>query len=75
MVDKFKLFSVMKKNSDTRLDLAKAIGISGASLSGKMNGWKNRCFNLKEIEIIVDRYKLTEPEIFDIFFAEKCLEQ
>lgn len=53
----------------TMADLAKAIGISSASLSYKVNN--KRDFMASEIKKIADLLRLTPEESTKIFFAER----
>ncbi len=54
---------------DTQGSLAKCLGISVATLNYKLNGRKNGCFTLRELQCIKSRYKLTTAELDAIFFA------
>lgn len=67
-VNKRKLLGVIVENGDTQRELSKAIGISLAALSAKING--KREFKLSEISTIAVRYGLDKGAIYDIFFAE-----
>jgi len=66
-MDKYLLAYEIKKNGYTMEEFAKAIGISKAALSKKMNGKSE--FVLKEIQKIMDVLNLDSP--IPIFFAKK----
>lgn len=55
---------------DTYDDLAKALEVSVQTLCNKTAGKTE--FLRSEIEIIIDRYKLTPKEVMEIFFTLKC---
>ena len=57
------------RHGDTSKALAKALGIAESTLSCKLNGRRDQCFSQFEIQIIIDRYKLTADEIMLIFFT------
>lgn len=63
------LKSKMALKGEAQIDLAKAMGITKASMSVKMQG-KNP-FKLEEIKFIAKRYDLTNDEIVDIFVNEE----
>lgn len=60
----------MVDNGDTYADLAPALEMSVQTLCNKMGGKTE--FTRKEIEVIIERYKLSSREVMDIFFAQKC---
>ena len=62
------LRSKMVLKGETQLDLAKAMNITKASMSVKMNG-KNP-FKLDEVKFIANRYDLSNDEIVEIFLSE-----
>lgn len=57
---------------DTNKTLAKALGISGVSLSNKINE-NGTEFKQSEIVFIKNRYKLDSKQVEDIFFSKECL--
>lgn len=59
----------MALKGEAQIDLAKAMGITKASMSVKMQG-KNP-FKLEEVRFIAKRYDLTNDEIVDIFVNEE----
>ena len=66
-MDKELLEYHMKKNGDTQVLLAQAIGLSQASLSERMNGKTE--FRKNEIGAICRRYNLGADDVMAIFFA------
>ena len=67
-VNKNLLKSKMALHGDTQADLAKAIGNTRTNITSKINAYKF-AFTKKEIEIIKERYSLTDAEVQEIFFA------
>lgn len=61
-----KLKSYMILFDDTIGTLAKYLGISRQTLSGRMNGHSS--FKADEIMMIAERYELGSGEIVEIFF-------
>ena len=61
-----KLKSKMVLHKDTMQSLAKHLGISRQTLSGRMNG--HTAFKAHEVMSIADRYDLGSDEIVEIFF-------
>lgn len=59
------LKSKMALKGEAQIDLAKAMGITKASMSVKMQG-KNP-FKLEEVKFIANRYDLNNDEIVEIF--------
>lgn len=66
-MNKNELKAQMARHGDTNMSLAKAMKMSYAAFSAKLNSKK--IFKQSEIQIIVDRYELTAEEIKDIFFT------
>lgn len=64
---KEKLKAVVYWNGDTFYTLAGVLGITYASLSGRINGHVQ--FTLKELRVIKERYKLSAEDMERIFFA------
>lgn len=64
------LIGVMKMHGDRQSDLAAAIGISLQGLNAKINGKRGADFRRNEIQQIIERYKLDEVLVRDIFFAD-----
>lgn len=62
------LNSKMALKGDRNDDLAKALEISPQRLSAKKNNTNGAEFTQNEIQIIKDRYNLTDSEIIEIFF-------
>ena len=54
----------------TQKALAEAMGISLSRLNAKINGTNNADFKQSEIQFLRERYKLSNKEVGDIFFAE-----
>lgn len=71
MFCKRKLQAQMKLHGDTFDTLSKAMGISRSTLNVRMNEYRNAEFTRKDMDIIRDRYNLTDKELLDIFFAEE----
>lgn len=69
MTNKEEFRVALIKAKMTMADLAKAIGISSASLSYKVNN--KRDFMASEIKKIADLLRLTPEESTKIFFAER----
>lgn len=61
-----KLKSKMVLHEDTMESLARYLGISRQTLSGRMNG--HSAFKAHEVMSIADRYNLASDEIVEIFF-------
>ena len=66
---KNELRSIMVKNGDTGVELAKALNMTAPSLSMKINGKKP--FKLKDVAAIAERYELSGDDIKRIFFTLK----
>lgn len=58
----------MKIYGDTQSDLATALGIRLSTFNEKLNGTHGCQFKQREIQIIKDRYNLTNEEVGEIFF-------
>ena len=58
----------MKRNYDTQDALAKALGIQPSGLSERINGKID--FRRSEINLIRQRYNLTDAETVKIFFTD-----
>ncbi len=71
MLARNKLEAQMKLHGDTQATLGEAIGITGPTLSVKMNPNKTNEFTLSELDAIHKRYNLSGEEFFDIFFADE----
>ena len=65
------LSSKMKLFNDTQETLANAIGISLSRLNAKINETGGAEFTQSEIQIIKQRYSLTNDEVIEIFFNQK----
>ena len=63
------LRSKMVLFGDTNNDLANAISISPQRFSAKLNETNGAEFTQSEIEKIRNRYKLTDEDVINIFFA------
>ena len=61
------LYETIKEFGDTQGDLAKALGVTEATLSLKVNGKAE--FKQSEIKAIADRYSLTGEEVKFMFFS------
>lgn len=68
-MNKNELLAVMARFGDRQMDLAEALGLSRTRLSQKINEHNGAVFNQPEINIIRQRYKLSDAEICNIFFA------
>lgn len=66
-----KLKALMVMNHDTQSMLAEALGITRESLNQKINEVKGRCFDKREIQEIIRRYRLTQEETAEIFFPNE----
>lgn len=62
------LVSKMALYGDNNKSLANALGISPQRLSAKKNGTNGAEFTQGEIQIIKERYNLTNDEVTEIFF-------
>lgn len=67
-MNKSKLRAVVIENGETLADLAKALDMSYANLSLKING--RRSFRQPEIQGIIDHYNLNGDEAMEIFFTQ-----
>lgn len=65
------LLSVMVKNQDTQNKLAEAMGLSLSRLNAKINERGGAAFTQSEIAFIIQRYRLSNDEAMEIFFAPK----
>ena len=63
------LKDIIKKHDETQSALASAMGLSPSRLSAKINE-QNAEFTLGEIQVIRDRYHLTNQQLVEIFFEE-----
>ena len=68
-MNKNKLISKMKLYGDTNAVLAKAISLSPQRLSAKINETGGAEFTQSEISNIRERYRMTDQETAEIFFA------
>lgn len=66
-INKNLLKSKMALYGDNNETLAEALGISPQRLSAKINGTNNAEFTQSEIQIIKERYNLTDNEVVEIF--------
>lgn len=64
-----KLRSKMVLHEDTIESLAKYLGISRQTLSGRMNG--HTVFKSNEVMLIADRYNLGSEDIVNIFLKDE----
>lgn len=55
-----------EKHGDTHARLAAALGVTDKTLQRKQNGSSE--FTLSEIRAIIERYKLTTAEAWQVFF-------
>lgn len=60
--------AAMKRNYDTQDALAKALGLQPSGLSERINGKID--FRRSEINLIRQRYNLTDAETVKIFFTD-----
>lgn len=60
--------AAIAKNGETQEKLAKALGLTPAALSKRVNG--HMLFNMREVNRIRKRYKLSPEETVEIFFDE-----
>lgn len=67
-LDKCQLRTIMAGYDDNRDTLAEFLEISPSTLSYKMNERKNSTFSLSEVRKMIDRYKLSNDQILDVFF-------
>lgn len=63
------LKGIIKMNDGSQSVLAEAMGLSLSRLNAKINETTGAQFNQAEIALIRERYKLTEKQVTDIFFA------
>lgn len=64
---KHRLLEAMENHGDSRVNLSDYLGITYQTLSKKLNGHFE--FTLAELKAIKDRYKLSDSEFCQIFFA------
>jgi len=64
------LRSEMVLHDDTNSTLAEALGISPQSLSAKMNETNGAEFNQGEMNVIRNRYTLSDSKFIAIFFTD-----
>lgn len=64
------LRSEMVLHDDTNVSLAAVLGISPQSLSAKMNETNGAEFTQGEMNVIRNRYDLTDAKFVAIFFAD-----
>lgn len=69
-MNKQELKAEITRHGDRQEDLAKAIDMSPAALSARINGITP--FTQPEIELIAIRYNLSAEDIQRIFFAQTC---
>ena len=62
------LKAAMKRNEDTQEKLAEALGIKASGVSERISGRIQ--FRRNEIDIIRQRYNLTDADTMKIFFAD-----
>lgn len=70
-MNKTLLSSVMVKNRDTQAKLAAAMGLSLSRLNAKINEREGAAFTQTEMAFIIKRYRLTNDEAMEIFFAKE----
>ncbi len=70
MLNKNLLKSKMALFGDNGNSIAAALGITPQSFSGKINEKNGAEFTQKEIELMKQRYNLTNDEVIEIFFAD-----
>lgn len=63
------LNSKMALYGDNNESLAKALGLSPQRLSAKKNNTNGAEFTQSEIQIIKERYNLTDTEVVEIFLS------
>ena len=68
ILNKYKLVGKIKENGESQEDLAKAMGLSRASLNAKING--RACFTQPEIMVIKKHYNLSDGDLTAIFFED-----
>ena len=59
----------MKRNEDTQEKLAEALGLQISGVNARINGHID--FRASEIEVIRNRYDLTDEQLVKIFFKTK----
>ena len=62
------LKAAMKRNDDTQEKLAEALGLQASGVSERINGRIQ--FRRNEIDIIRQRYNLSDADTIMIFFAD-----
>lgn len=62
------LYSKMALYGDNNESLARALNLSPQRLSAKKNSTNDAEFTQSEIQIIKERYNLTDKEVVEIFF-------
>lgn len=60
----------MKKHGDTQETLAVDMGISRATLNGKINETSGKEFFTSELKFIRKKYSLSDARFIEIFFAD-----
>lgn len=65
------LRAVMAKSGDTQKALSEYLDISEQALSSKIHEKNNKGFSQIEIKKIIQKYSLTEDEVYSIFFGNE----
>lgn len=63
-----KINELLKREACRKEPVAAALGISLPTLNAKINGKTE--FTLKEIKLFQQCFKLTQDEVFEIFFSQ-----
>lgn len=74
-MNKTLLASIMLRNNDTQSTLAKAMNLSLSRFNAKINERKGAAFTQPEMAFIIRRYRLTNDEAVEIFFAKKVAQK
>ena len=68
-MNKALLMSEIVKHNETQMAVAEALGLSPSRFNAKINKREGAEFTQGEIQIIIDRYRLTPEDVSAIFFC------
>lgn len=71
-MNKALLRSKMVLFGDTYKELAQVLSLTVTTVSAKINQTHGADFTQREIQLIKQRYSLTNDEVNDIFFTAEC---
>lgn len=68
-MNKAKLMGVIVGHGDTQVSLAEAMGLSVSRFNAKINEREGAEFTQTEIQLLINRYRLTPEDVSSIFFC------